>query len=297
MQYQRMKFWVGLFMLMLILTSASLALLVLQKRGTFEQKYQYSFITQSAKSFKVGTPLFLSGFEIGYIDKLQLTDTGNANIRFSVSERDNKWIRQDSRLVLHRPLIGSAFIEVITNPEAPPLAEGAVLPITVSDDINSMIAKLDPTLNHVIAIVSDIGKITARLAESESLLSTVTGNPQDGEKISQLLDHSQQILAELNATLKNATHITGGVEAYVMQPTNQLITQLDVVLKTVHNITLDLEKKLHLLDGTVKVIADSNQDIDLLKQQIIYSVEATNELVNRVNYLLGSNKPSRLDLP
>lgn len=297
MSYQRMRFLVGLFILALVLTSVTLAFFVLQKRGTFEQKYKYSFITQSAESLKVGTPLFLSGFEIGYIDELQLTDTGDVKVRLSVSERNNKWIRQDSSLILHHPLIGSAYIEIITKPEALPLSEGAELPITISEDINKIIAKLDPALNHFTIIMSDIGKITARLAESESLISALTGNPQDGAKVSQALDYSQQALAELNQTLKNTQHITGGVETNVMQPTNQLITQLDLVLKTVHKITLDLENKLQLLDGTVEVVANSNKDIDLLKQQIIRSVETTNELVDRVNYLLGSNKPSRLDLP
>lgn len=297
MSYQRMRFLVGLFILVLVLISVSLTFFVLQKRGTFEQKYKYNFITQSAESLKVGTPLFLSGFEIGYIDELQLTDTGNVKIRLSVSERNNKWIRQGSRLVLHRPLIGSAYIEIITNPEAPPLHKDAELPITINDDINSIIAKLNPTLNHIITIVSDIGKITARLTESESLISALTGNPQDGTKVSQALDYSQQALAELNQTLKNTKHITAGVEANIMQPTQQLITQLDLVLKTVHKITLDLENKLQLLDGTVEVVANSNQDIELLKQQIIRSVETTNELVDRVNYILSNNKPSKMDLP
>lgn len=306
-----MKFTVGLFVIGLIISTLSLTFFLLYKKGVFDQRYTYTFKTTSAQSLSIGMPLLLSGFEIGRIDNISLTHTGLVDITFSVNERNREWITQNTKLTLKKPLLGSPYIDITSNHELPLLEPGSIVSMTVSDDINDIINKLDPTIQQLSTIIADLAILTAefskpdgallatmknieaistKLNESPSLLGSVTGNPDDGNTLSSTLNESKKTILKLQKTIDLTNELVAGMNEAIVQPANQILLQMQEIMQ-------DVSGKLQALDNTVNAIGSSDKEILILKQQLLESVEKTNSLIDQVDYLLQNTDSSHLELP
>lgn len=311
MSYFRLKLAVGFFMLTLGLVTLGLTGYLLYQKGVFDQKYHFHFTTPSAQSFKVGMPLLLSGFEVGYIDDIHLTETGEVNLRFYVNGTNRKWITENSRLILKKPLIGSPYIEILSDRSAPLLVDGQSVEMTVSDDINDIIIKLEPTVNQLIAIVEDFSLITEQvsnpdgalfqtlshleviirdLKESPSFVSSLTGNPDDGQTLSDTLNTTQASIKQLQKTILGVTGLVENLNAAIVVPSKDIMAQVSAILT-------DVTLKLNTLESTVQAVGGTDQDILILKQQLLKSVEKTNQLIDKIDYMMQDENSSRLELP
>jgi len=311
MSYFRLKLAVGLFMLTLGAVTLGLTGYLLFQKGVFAQKYHFHFTTPSAQSFKVGMPLLLSGFEVGYIDDIHLTETGQVNLRFYVNEMNRKWITENSRLMLKKPLIGSPYIEILSDRTSPLLEEGHEVEMTVSDDINDIIIKLEPTVNQLIAIVADLSLITHQISnpdgalfqtlnhleviirdlkESPSFVSGLTGNPEDGQTLSDTLNRTQASIETLQQTILGVSGLVENLNETIVLPSKDIMVQVSTILT-------DVTLKLNTLESTVQAVGGTDQDILILKQQLLKSVEKVNQLIDKVDYMMQDENSNRLELP
>ena len=311
MSYFRMKLAVGFFILTLAVVTVGLTSYLLYQKGVFDQKFHYHFTTPSAQSFKVGMPLLLSGFEVGYIDRIRLTETGQVDLRFYVNQANRKWITENSSLMLKKPLIGSPYIEVLSDQSAPLLMDGAIIEMTVSDDINDIIIKLEPTVNQLIAIVEDLSLITKQISnpdsalfstlshleviirdlkDSPSFVSSLTGNPEDGATLSSTLQTTQTSIQLLEQTIGKVSGLVENLNKAIVVPSEGIMLQVSEILK-------DVTLKLNTLENTVQALGGTDQDILILKQQLLKSVEKTNQLIDKIDYMMQDENSNRLELP
>lgn len=311
MPYFRMKLAVGFFILTLAVVTVGVTSYLLYQKGVFDQKFHYHFTTPSAQSFKVGMPLLLSGFEVGYIDRIRLTETGQVDLRFYVNEANQRWITENSRLILKKPLIGSSYIEVLSDQSAPLLMDGAIIEMTVSDDINDIIIKLEPTVNQLIAIVEDLSLITKQISnpdgalfstlshlevivrdlkDSPSVVSSLTGNPKDGATLSRTLQSTQASIQLLEQTIGKVSGLVENLNKAIVVPSEGIMLQVSEILK-------DVTLKLNTLENTVQALGGTDQDILILKQQLLKSVEKTNQLIDKIDYMMQDENSNRLELP
>lgn len=318
MSYRSIKIAVGLFVLSLVIAILSFSVFILKQKGVFEQKYNYHFYTESAQSFSVGMPLFLSGFQIGSIEDIRLTDTGQVHITFSISPKNQRWITQDTQLNLKKPFIGAPYIEVLSVAKNPILPSESELKMTVSDDIDDIIAKLEPTVNQLQTIIADlstassqladpkgdlflslnnfegitnnINTITKKIAKEKALITSLTGNPKDVETLSSSFVKAENAISELQSTVKYTNNLINNMNQGVIQPSNKILGQVDNIMK-------DVEKKLKTLDKAVEAIGSSDQDIYILRKQLLKSMEKTDQLIDKVDYLMQDNSKRELELP
>jgi len=55
--------------------------------------------------------------------------------------------------------------------------------------------------------------------------------------------------------------------------------------------------KLNTLESTVQAVGGTDQDILILKQQLLKSVEKVNQLIDKVDYMMQDENSNRLELP
>ena len=299
-----MKLSVGVFVVVLFLTVVGAGLFLLKEKGFFDKKYNYYFTTQSAAAFSVGMPLKFSGFDIGVIEEISLKDDGEVLIRFTVNEQNRRWISEGTELLIKKPLIGSPHIVVHSHLGAKPLKSGATLKMIKSDDINDMISKLEPVVNKLISIINNIDAITKylasgdsdllkmlknleafseKLAQDDSLLTTITGDKHSTQTIKEAIDN----LAQVTKDIKN---ISASLDKDIVKPSSESIEEL-------HEIMKDIRKKLQILDGTVKEVGDSTEDIKQMKKTLHLTIEKSNQMINKVDAMLGDEKIDEVELP
>ncbi|MCK9492080.1 MAG: hypothetical protein M0Q24_08310 [Sulfurimonas sp.] len=311
MQYSKIKLAVGLFVITLLVTIFTFLYLVLENKGTFNKRYNYHFTTDSAAFFSVGMPLKFSGFSIGAIDNISLNNDGSVFMTFSVDENNRRWITEGTVLMTVKPLIGSTQIEIYSAIGNKVLEEDAELLMIQSNDINDMITKLEPAVDKILKIINNIESITsnlakensplnetfknirdfsAKLSNSDSLLSSLTGDKKSTKSMIDALNTTNSLMDELYTISKHISKSTSSLDAEIMIPASSLIKELDAIMK-------DVKQKLDTLDSTVRVVG--SYDIDLLefKEQISVSLQKTNQIMDKVDAFMQDDSKPEVSLP
>ena len=311
MQYNKMNFTVGLFMLSLFLLLFAFIFFVLEAKGTFEKRYTYYFTAQSAESFNVGMPLKFSGFTIGVIDKIALEEDGSVLVTFSLKETNAKWLNQGSVLVLIKPLLGAAHINLYSALDSLPLQDGEVIPIHISDNINDLIVKLQPVVSKSLNILNSVDKITTDLADEnsnlkkilnnvhifserlvydKSLLTSVTGDKASTQSVIKSLNETTLILKDVKKIASHIAKITKALDKDIIDPSSSTIKELQIIMK-------DIQSKLQAVDATVKVVGTYDKDLVAIKKQITSGLQKSNEIMDKVDSMMQNTNNSKIELP
>lgn len=304
MHYENMKLAVGIFVIVLVFSLSAFTYFLLDAKGVFEKQYRYYFITESAASFSIGMPLKFSGFAIGNIDDIELKDDGEVLIHFSVTSQNRKWINPYTYLMLKKPLLGSAHIEVYATSEEDYLEVDSRLPIVITDDINDLVTKFEPVVDRLLNIIENIETMTnalssqnssfnktiknlelfsEKLAKNDALLTTVTGD----KKATQNMINS---VNELNEILKNINGATKDLKTDIIEPTS-------VSIKEFYFILHDLNQKLKTLEPLVESLGESGGDIKVMRQSVKHTIEKTDALMERIDALLQDQSKDKVELP
>jgi len=302
--YNKMRYYVGAFVIIFFATVTTFGYLLLEEKGVFEKRYKFNFHAKSAASMSVGMPIKFSGFAIGEIDSISLLDDGSVNVNFSVNAKNKKWISSGSSLTLTKPLIGAAYIKLRAHRGNKELPAGATLPLSVADDINDIITKLQPTIKQITRIIANIDILTAeltrpdshfnntianfdilstKLLKSDSLLTSVTGDKN-------ATDAAINSIKTLDIILNDIAKTTADMNATLIAPTSKTIIELRDILK-------DLHQKLHKLDPLVTSIGESNDTIETIKEQLEVGIVKSNQLLDKVDALLLDKKSQKVKLP
>lgn len=311
MPYHRMKLAVGLFVITFTVIFAALIYIVLEKKGTFEDKLSFSFYTKSAESFHIGMPLRFSGFEVGSISDMALTEDGRVHVTFEIKQSNHKWICEDTLLMLDKPLIGSPTIDVLSSLAYPMLAPGSTLDIIVRDDINDIITNFEPVVNDIQSIVTSVNIITARisardsdlfttinnlkrfsktLADNKALLTTITGDKESTEHLKTVLGDAASTAKEVDTLVQKLNTLTESFDEKIITPASGTIEQVNPILH-------DVKHKLDTLEGTVNAIGSYDTDLLELKDEIRFGIEKTNRLIEKMDALLAGQHDQEVQLP
>lgn len=311
MQYNKMKLSVGIFVIILFGVIIGTLYFFALEKGLFDKRYSYYFSTKSAQSFSVGMPLKFSGFEIAMVDDIALQDDGTVMMRFSVNQKNQKWISEGSTLKLLKPLIGSAYIEVDSQIGREPLAPKSHLSIVLSDDINDIIAKVEPIVAKIVQIIDNVESITAylssddselrkilqnlntfsaKLAKNDALLTTVTGDEKSTKSFVDSLNTLHESMQNLNAISANINTMSGSFDKDILQPTSQGVGQLNAILK-------DVKAKLEAINGTVNAVGSYDNELLQLKEEIGVAIQKSNIILEKVDGIITEDREAEVILP
>lgn len=297
---------VGLFIIVTTLLIIGSVGYVAYKKGVFEEVRTFTLSSKSGEELTEGMPVVFSGFKIGVVHTLELSDNGSVIIKIRVPERHVKWIRSNSRFIVNKPFIGSSRIVVLTDDlSSPVLSKEKVPEVATANDINEAIKKLQPMFEEVNKVVANVEKVTADLADPQG-------------DVRKILRNSEQITAgvdsilkdDVREILKNSEQITARVDSILTKvdtmaaKTDETMYGKEGLLPLVRKILEDLLVKLGkidaALDNVVKIsadTADSTTDLKLLRSEIDATVNSINNLVKEINRKIPFKEKHEIKLP
>src|SRR3990172_7112424 len=125
---QKTELKVGLFLIISTMLIALSIGYVAYKKGFFAKVHTFTLSSKSGEELTEGMPVVFSGFKIGVVHALELSDDGSVLIKIKVPERHVKWMRADSTFIVNKPLIGSPRIVVVTKNLRSPLLSPKQVP-------------------------------------------------------------------------------------------------------------------------------------------------------------------------
>lgn len=312
------EFKVGLFMGCTVIIIALALLYVAIGKGVFEKMHVFTLSSRSGDGFTEGMPVDFSGFNIGKVQSLELNDKGIVLIKIKIPDRHVKWIREDSAFILYRPLIGSARIVVNTsNLNSPPLDIDKIPEVTIVNDINDAIAKIEPVLNKVTQIADNVERLTRTLSDPKGDLNRVLGNAEkittnlaSKKTLVEMAVSDEESVKALNDSLKKLKEITTNVNVILTKvdkmadKTDHEIYGKDGALPQVNTVLKDIVGKLQKLDKTVdninKISTDASEgmkDFHMLRSDIDDVLNTLSDVVKKLDAIIGSKKAPEFKVP
>lgn len=314
---QKVELKVGLFIIITTLLILASIGYVAHKKGVFSTVYTYTLSSKTAENLTQGMPVVFWGFNIGQVSGMELTDQG-VLIQIKIPERNNRVIRANSRFVLDKPLFGSSRIIVTTdNMNDPPLSPKVYPEITVSNDINELIKRIQPiaekldkiaahvetiTANladpqgEVNRILKNVETLTAHLSKKESLLEMAVGTKESVQSIQDILANVQTVTMRIDGILKQVDALAGKGD--------EQIYGRDGVFPLVRHILRDLLAKLGKIDVSLENLnkitgeaADSTKDLKLLRSNLDEAVKAIGTLVDDLDRIIPFKAEPEIKLP
>lgn len=307
---KNLEFKIGLLLVVTLLLTVAFFAYTLYARGAFQVSQKLILTAEDVEGVSIGMPISFSGFPIGKVSRLHLTDDGKVHIELAIPREDARWLRQSSVFTLEKALVGGAKIKAhTTNLQDAALEDGAVRPLITGDatkDIPVLIAKVKSILANVDNMTAagapinqtlgHVETVTGRMAGDYGLLQGVMGSPDKAQKVVQALDKANTLLASLNGVslkvdgvlsktddrlfgqdgvMNQAQQSVAKVNA-ILGDVRESLKKADAILANAETASRDVAK----ISGNV---AEATTDMARLRLEIDDSVRKVNHLINEIN--------------
>ena len=302
---------VGSFIILTVLLILAGLGYMAYKKGIFQPENTYTLSSRTGDGLSVGMPLYFSGFKIGKVSELELSDTGMVMMKIRVPTQHAKWIRSDSKFVLEKPLVGMPKFTVTTiKMSSPLLSPNSIAILTEVNDINDAIQKIQPILEQVAMITDNIERLTGSLADPEGDMSKIlkhskvlTGSLSAKKSILEMAVGDEKSVQAIHASLQNARNITDQVGQLLKKTDEELYGKdgiIPLVIKILRELVTSLGKIGNTIDNVTKIssnTADATKDLKLLRSEVDSTVNSINRLINELDKKMPFKSEPKIKLP
>ncbi len=302
MQYKKMVISVGVFVFATALLLAIGLGYIVQKKGLFEKKYHFKLEADSGADLVEGMPILFSGFEIGTVKSLKLTNKGHVEIELEIPEHQVRWVNESSTFVLDKPLIGSASIVIETKDlKAKPLSLSSVRRISTKDGINELVGKVQPVVDNLIAVLANLKAMTDQEGDMSKILhhlEVTTAKIQNTHAVEKIDDILLSLEASVNDMRTQLLDEKSGLLAKVSKSvTEDILGEHNSSLSRVNAMLDDIALKLKKLDETVDAINGISRELGGMTQDIKFTMKKSDRLIDGLNGIIGSAPKGEVTLP
>jgi phospholipid/cholesterol/gamma-HCH transport system substrate-binding protein len=232
-RFQHLARKIGIFVIVAVAGVVFTIAAIGFRQDVFTARTHIHFIAATGENLVRGMPVKLSGFEIGKLESLALTEQAAVRVNLAVKSNYMKWVRRDSRARLAREsLIGDAVVEIVPGtPQAAELAEGEQISF---DPEMGMSRVVDQLYAEVVPLIHDVRRIARYLDDPNG-------------DFKQTVKRSNELLASTNTMIGN---------------TNQLIVSLQGTRERLDTLIASMQRELpptiksgrETLEGGKKVV-------------------------------------------
>ncbi len=312
-----------LLWLVLLLLGASTAY-VLYARGAFEVEQTLVLVADNSEGVVVGMDLTFAGFPIGRVNRIELSDEGNARIIVHVPAKDAHWLRESSVFTMERGLVGGtrirAYTGVLTDPLLP---AGAVRKVLIGDataEIPRLTADVRDVLANLTAMTAasapfnttlrNLQTTTQALNGPRGALGVLLGDDKEAAKIAVTLDRTNVLLARLDRLVLKADGLAGKADGLVAKADTQVfgergvmkdaqatVVQLNALLTDARMSLKKVDALLVEAQGIATNTREATVDLGSLRAEVEASLRKVEQLVNEVNRKWPFKRDTEIKLP
>lgn len=300
----------------LLLVGAAIAY-VLYARGVFERTQTLVLVADNSEGTVAGMDLTFAGFAIGRVNRIELSDEGNARIVVDVPRKDAHWLRESSVFTMESGLVGATRLRAYSGvPSDPPLADGAVRKVLAGDAageipklmsaVRELVANLTAMTGKSAPLNTSLLSVQAaaeRLNGPRGALGLLMGDDKEAAKIAVTLDRTNALLLRLDGLI----HQTGGLmtkadtqvfgASGVVGESRATVVQLNGLLGDARNSLKKVDAVLEQAQAIAVNTREASADLGTLRGEVDASLRKVEQLVNEVNRKWPFKRDAELKLP
>lgn len=307
---KNLEFKVGLLVSLTAVLGIGLLIYGLYARGWFEPTLTIRLKAPNAEGVSVGMPVSFSGFPIGEVKKMDLTEDAKVLLEVAIPKREAKWLRHNSQFTLEKAMIGSAKIKAHTaDLKEAPMQDGAEFDLLTGEDpldIAVIKQRVQTLLDNVVAMtqaeapvnrtLDHVETMTGRMAGEYGLLGGVMGSPEKAREVVEVIAKANTLMGNVNGISLKVDGMLAKADTQVFGPdgvmdhTRQSVVRVNEMLAEVRE---SLKKADAILANAQTASADvavitgnvkgATTDMTQLRTEIDDSVRKVNHLINEIN--------------
>jgi phospholipid/cholesterol/gamma-HCH transport system substrate-binding protein len=298
-----------LLLLMLVLVIGSM-LYVMYARGVFEQTQRVVLVADDSEGVVVGMDLTFSGFPIGRVSRIELSDDGSARMLVDVPRKDAHWLRTSSIFTLERGLVGNtrmrAFSGILTDP---PLEDGATRNLLVGDasaEIPRLVAAAKELIQNLKALTAadssldaslgNVKTLTEKLNGKNGALGAILGDEKNVQKLLSALDRTNTLLQKVDGLAAKADTQVFGPNG-VMKDAQATVVQLNTLLKEARDSLKKVDAVLIEAQAVGANVKSGTADLGALRSDVDASLRKVDGLINELNRKWPFKREAEIKLP
>jgi phospholipid/cholesterol/gamma-HCH transport system substrate-binding protein len=167
---KKIGFFVIIALLGIVLTVVAVGI----QQDVFSPKTRLFIVTDSGNEISEGMAVKLRGFNIGKVEKLELTDDARVKVTLSILRSHMKWVKSDSKArLLKEGVIGANIIEITLGSEKEkPLEHNAQIAFERERGLGQVV---DQLYAEVIPLIDDLKRVARR---ADTLLAGLPATQQ-----------------------------------------------------------------------------------------------------------------------
>ncbi len=307
---RNLEFKAALLLLFMVTLVAASVTYLLYARGMFESTQQLVLVAEDSEGVAAGMDLTFSGFAIGRVRRIELSESGNARIVIDVPRKDARWLRTSSVFTLVRGVVGGTTIKAYSGIMTdPPLPDGAVRTVLAGDvaaEIPRVISTAKELLENLAALTSsgaplnatllNLQATTEKMAGPRGALGAVLGNDADARKIVTALDRANALLARMDAMVARADAQVLGPGGVVGEARSTVV-QLNALLTDARGSLQRVDAVLQEAQAIGANAREATADLGALRAEVEANLRKVEGLLNEVNRKWPFARDTEVKLP
>lgn len=309
-QVENLELKAAALLVFTVLLVLGAVLFLLHARGFFEPKQSLVLVADDAEGVAPGMDLTFSGFPIGRVRQVDLSDKGQVQITVDVRKEDAKWLRTSSVFTLVRGIVGGAQLRaysgVMTDPPLPPGAERPVLRGDANAEIQRVIGAARDLLDNLNQMtgqsselnrtVANLQAFSAKLQGRQGALHAVFGNEQDARKLVQTIENANAALARVERLAANADRRVFG-EGGLATDAQASVRQLNALLADARASMQRVDAVLAEAQAVGANLRSGTADLGSLRGEVEANLRKIEDMVNDLNRKFPFAKERKIELP
>ncbi|MFT5644518.1 MAG: phospholipid/cholesterol/gamma-HCH transport system substrate-binding protein [Janthinobacterium sp.] len=290
----------ALLLLLLAVLVIGSVIYVLYARGIFESTQRLVLMADNSEGVTVGMDVTFSGFPIGRVSRIELSDEGKARMLVDVPLKDAKWLRSSSIFTLESGLVGGsqlrAFSGILSDP---PLKDGAMRQLLVgdaSDEIPRVLAAIKELVQNLSALTNNdsaldntlrnVQTASARLSGPNGAIGVLVG---DDKNAKQLIERTSALLTNIDKMTINAGSLIGNADRRVfgkdgvMNDAQATIVELNSLLSEARASLKKMDAVLVEAQAVGANVRVASADLGALRADVDINLRRIEQLVNDIN--------------
>lgn len=314
---RHLEFKAALLLAFTALLVAGSVLYLLQARGFFEPTQSLVLVADDAEGVVVGMDMTFSGFPIGRVRRVELSEAGAVRIVLDVPRKDAHWLRSTSVFTLVRGLVGGtairAFSGVLTDP---PLPDGAVRPALRGDataELPRVLATAREVLENVSAMtreeaalrrtLANVQDVTEKLKGPGGAMGVLFGNEADAKKLLAALDRTNAVLARIDQLAARVDGMAAKADTQVFGPQGVLddsratVRELQQLLAQARASLGRVDAVLVEAQGIGANVRGATADLGALRGEVDANLRKIEGMINELNRKWPFARDTEVKLP
>ncbi|MES2741413.1 MAG: MlaD family protein [Pseudomonadota bacterium] len=302
-----------LLVLMFVLVVGTVVYLM-YARGAFESTQNLQLVADDSEGVVVGMDVTFSGFPVGRVRRIELSDDGKARVIVDVPRKDAHWLRTTSIFTLERGLVGGSKLRAFTGiPSDPALPDGASRPLLVGDataEIPHLLAAAKELLQNLSNLTANDSSLDASLRNVKGLTDKLNGPSGamgliagDDKESQKLLARANTLLVTVDRLALKADRLIGNADQRVfgkggvMTDTQATIVELNALLADARTSLKKMDAVLVEAQAAGANVKHATADLGPLRSEVESNLRRIEQLVNEINRKWPFKHDTEIKLP